>query len=224
MRQFIFSSCVLFTFLLQGCQKDDEVVPPIQPEEDFSEMTDPRDGQTYKTCKIGDQVWMAENLNYYTPAGSWYYDNDSAKYSTPYGRLYLWNIAMANHPSSNLSPSGVQGICPPGWHIPSYDEWKELQMYLANNGLTTHDLMESGTSHWPTGGTNKTQFNAVAAGTVYNDGKSYAHINIRTTYLTSTIDSNTGGAWGFGLDQNGPMTVNPLGLQNGWSVRCVKDE
>ena len=95
-----------------------------------------------------------------------------------------------------------------------------------NNGMNGDDLKEKGVAHWPTPntGTNKTLFNAVPAGTVYDDGNSFANIDYQTTFLTSTIDSNTGGVWGFGLDRDKSYITNdPLGLQNGWSIRCVRD-
>jgi len=73
-------------------------------------FTDPRDKKTYKTAKIGEQVWMAENLNYAAESSKCY--NDSTAYCEKYGRLYNWNTAMKS--------------CPSGWHLPSKDEWQTL--------------------------------------------------------------------------------------------------
>ncbi len=104
-------------------------------------LKDSRDGQTYKTVQIGDQVWMAENLNFKTESSFCY--NDSAEYCSKYGRLYTWASAMDSaglwstngkgcgyndlvydYPCS--STSLVRGACPEGWHLPSIGEWRTL--------------------------------------------------------------------------------------------------
>jgi uncharacterized protein (TIGR02145 family) len=74
------------------------------------------DGDYYKTVKIGDQVWMAENLNY-AVEGSKCYNNDPAN-CDKYGRLYNWSTAIS--------------ICPSGWHLPSGADWEKLINYVEN--------------------------------------------------------------------------------------------
>ena len=116
-------------------------------------ITDSRDGNFYKIVTIGNQVWMAENLRYLpsvegpgtgSRSNPYYYvygydgtDVSAAKatvnYST-YGVLYNWPAAMAGSPSSPTIPSGVQGVCPDGWHLPSMKEWDNMKIYLVNNG------------------------------------------------------------------------------------------
>jgi len=91
-------------------------------------------GQTYEIQGIGDQCWMVENLNFVELTGnSWCYDDNPANCAT-YGRLYDWETIMNGAVSSNSVPSGVQGICPAGWHIPSNPEWGSLIAYLEQAG------------------------------------------------------------------------------------------
>jgi len=82
-------------------------------------FTDPRDGKTYKTIKIGEQVWMAENLAY-NAEGSKCYDNNEEN-GKKYGRLYDWDTAMQ--------------ACPPGWHLPSDEEWQTLLDFVGDVGV-----------------------------------------------------------------------------------------
>ncbi len=101
-----------------------------EPEDgDTFTFTDTRDDQEYLAVYIGDQLWMAENLNYVPTSGSWCYQNDPSNCDL-YGRLYNWSTAMDGASSSATNPSGVQGICPPGWHLPSDSEWRQLVSYV----------------------------------------------------------------------------------------------
>lgn len=121
----------------------------MNPEISYGELTDARDGQVYRTVEIGDQIWMAENLNYaYMPDTLSFCYNDSAEYCEKYGRLYTWSAAMdsaaifsedgkgcsveqSGSPSCGKFP--VRGICPEGWHFPSNNEWKTLERFVAKS-------------------------------------------------------------------------------------------
>jgi uncharacterized protein (TIGR02145 family) len=100
-------------------------------------FTDSRDSQVYKWIKIGEQTWMAENLNYASASGSecYKYNSDNCD---KYGRLYNWATATATamapsykHDVACLNISeNPQGVCPDGWHLPSTAEWMELMNYV----------------------------------------------------------------------------------------------
>lgn len=93
-------------------------------------MVDPRDKQLYRVVTIGEQTWMAENLNYKVDSSFCY--NDSLEYCEKYGRLYKWAAAVDKSEEEcgygnvcRLSGK-VRGVCPEGWHLPDTTEWITL--------------------------------------------------------------------------------------------------
>ena len=105
------------------------------------------DGNVYNTVHIGQQCWMKENLRttHYAngeeiPAGSEssttiayrYNPNNYGDVVSTYGHLYNWPAVMHGESSSDSIPSGVQGICPTGWHVPSNAEWTQLASYVSS--------------------------------------------------------------------------------------------
>ena len=103
----------------------------LNPNIAYGEMTDSRDGQVYKTVKIGEQVWMAQNLNY--EAATSYCYNDSAEYCEKYGRLYTWAASVDKSEKEcglgnecNLASGNIRGICPDGWYLPSEADFETL--------------------------------------------------------------------------------------------------
>jgi len=120
---------LFFIILLFGnCKKD---VPDNVIEIEYlqSNILYDNEGNIYKTVVIGNQEWMAENLN--TSVHTYGYSNcygDLPENCTKYGRLYTIEAVMNGQPPSLYNPSGIRGICPAGWHIPSDAEWRQLEV------------------------------------------------------------------------------------------------
>jgi len=173
---------------------------------------DSRDGKVYKTVKIGDQIWMAENLNYKISSFSWVYDNNPSN-AAIYGRLYNWETA--------------KGVCPPfnGWHLPSNAEWSKLTEYLGGEDIAGGKLKEEGTAHWKSpnkGATNETGFSAVPGGYRANDG-GFGDIG-ENCYWWSATENFSILAWDRYLSYNlTKFTHGSFTKFRGFSVRCVKD-
>ena len=124
-------------------------IPDGQPCPGAATLTD-CDGNTYNTILLGHQCWMKENLkttkyadgtsilqgsSTYTTTPYWSYPNNDAANKVTYGLLYNWKAVMRNSSSSSANPSGVQGICPTGWHVPSTSEWKQLASYVGSQSI-----------------------------------------------------------------------------------------
>ena len=206
---------------------------------------DSRDGNEYNWVQIGDQVWMAENLAYLPSvnmvadgsedaAGSYYYvygydgtnvaDAKATDNYATYGVLYNWTAAMDGEASSTTNPSGIQGVCPAGWHVPSDAEWTELTDYLGGTGAGGK-LKETGTTHWAspnTDATNETGFTALPGGYRYFSGNFSLIGNYG--YWWSATENSTSNAWYRYMNYYG-SSVNRIDTskEDGFSVRCVRD-
>ncbi len=231
--------------------------PLFNPDLTYGTMSD-TDDNTYKTIQIGNQVWMAENLRVTTYADGtaiplveddaawkalgpddmaycWYDNNASNKYM--YGALYTWGAAMHGAASSDANPSGVQGVCPDGWHLPGDEEWKELEMYL---GMSQRDadtsgyrgtdeggkLKETYTKHWrdPNGGaTNESGFTGIPAGYRHNWG-SFPDMGMTSYFHSSTEYDTSSYSWIRQLTYMGAIMGRNYGDRRyGYAVRCVED-
>ncbi|WP_162198222.1 FISUMP domain-containing protein [Geofilum rubicundum] len=205
---------------------------------------DTRDGTGYNWVKIGDQIWMAENLRYLPSvvgpgAGSqtipyyYVYDYDgtdvtdakaSVNYET-YGVLYNWSSAMDGAASSTESPSGVQGVCPSGWHLPSDADWTKLTDYLGGESVSGGKLKETGRTHWNTpntGATNETGFTALPGGDC-NDISAFNYIG-NYGYWWSATEGSSSNAWQRKMHYvYSNVFRSELRKELGLSVRCLKD-
>ena len=211
-------------------------------------MTDERDGQTYKTVKIGTQTWMAENLNYayigvpYNHDGhtsdsiSWCFDNKAFN-CTKYGRLYTWAAAMDSVGTWSMNGKGcgegltcsptypVRGVCPEGWHLPTQTEWNTL--FTAVGGQSTVSEMLKSTSGWSSSGngTDSYAFSALPAGCRRYNGYFYREGNY-AYFWSSTEGSFDRYAINIRLHAVELEYSLSGGSDNkylGSSVRCVKD-
>jgi uncharacterized protein (TIGR02145 family) len=187
------------------------------------------DGNIYNTVKIGDQWWMAENLkviHFRNGEEILYrsvYNNDPDNMAV-YGLLYEWSAVVDS-----------RNIAPAGWHVPSDDEWKQLEIYL---GMTEAEadavgwqgnyeggmLKEAGTAHWVSPNnyaTNETGFTGLPAGSGYSG--LFHDIQYGAYFWTSTPGSDDL-AWYYYLDHAYPNIYRNLSSKlNQNSVRCVKD-
>jgi uncharacterized protein (TIGR02145 family) len=187
-------------------------------------LKDDRDGQIYKFVKIGNQVWMAENLRYKASTSSWIYNKDSINYFIPYGRHYTRETAMNGESSSNAVPSGIRGICPNGWHLPSSLEFQILDDYLGANELDGDDLKESGTAHWKiSGGTNSTGFSAVGTGIVSNNGNTSIYLYEDTNFHTTTGNSSLITGWELFYDRESLIKTTNYSTDYPMCIRCLQD-
>ena len=206
---------------------------PCKVETDENCFKDDRDGQTYKTVKIGDQVWMAENLNFETDSSFCY--KDSAEYCEQYGRLYTWAAAMdcAGTWSTNGKGCGygktcsptypVRGVCPQGWHLPTQTEWNTL--FNAVGGSSVAGTKLKSTSGWYNSGngTDAFSFSALPAGNRNSNGN-YSHEGDNAFFWSSTeFDSNRAYHMNLYYGYDGAL-LDYSNEGNGYSVRCLKDD
>ncbi|MCK9641162.1 MAG: fibrobacter succinogenes major paralogous domain-containing protein [Prolixibacteraceae bacterium] len=173
-------------------------------------FTDSRDGKVYKTVKIGNQTWMAENLNYTASSGSWCHGNDNSN-CNKYGRLYDWETAKK--------------VCPSGWHLPSNSEWETMVDYLGGESVAGGEMKTTGTTHWHkpnNAATNLSGFAALPGGSRLSSS-SFNHIGY-FGYWWSSSEYTPTYAWHWYIGYNfGYMSRGYDYKTHGFSVRCVRD-
>ena len=208
----------------------------LNPAISYGEMVDERDGQVYKTVVIGEQTWMAENLNFET--GNSYCYNDSAKYCKKYGRLYTWAAAMdsigtysddgkgCGYSSTCLSTFPVQGICPSDWHLPSKEEFEILLAEIGGEPTVGGQWSVSGDLKSATGwnnngdGTDSYGFSAIPAG---NGNQFSSHYEGDDASFRSSTEMNNKMAYSMHLHYKGNVSIGTNAMNLGFSVRCIKD-
>ncbi len=171
-------------------------------------FTDSRDGKTYKQVKIGEQVWMTENLNYDAESESWCYANDASN-CAKYGRLYNWGTAMK--------------VCPPGWHLPTDDEWKTLEMHYGMEQKDADNLYWRGTDQGTKLKKNDDgDFCGLLGGRRDTSGD-YGYLDTYGYYWSATDYKETH-AW-YRLLYSGNLLVYRFRTDNNacYNVRCLRD-
>lgn len=197
MKQAIFTILLIFPLVgLASCEKDS--------------FTDHRDGQTYRTVQIGNQTWMAENLNY-KMKGSYCYDDEPTK-CQKYGRLYEWEAAL--------------DACPSGWHLPSKAEFETLITSVGGEDVAGKVLKSK--SGWKSDGNGKDAygFSALPAGGRGSYGGSYASFDFAGSYayFWSATEDDSGIPYEMNLDyHNDSASPGYCNKYRGFSVRCLRD-
>ncbi len=215
------------------------------------------DSNTYNTVWIGSQCWMRENLcaTKYpdsTPipqysssisedveAEYWCYPDNNPSNKPTHGLLYSWTSVMHNSASSEANPSGVQGVCPDGWHVPSDAEWMQLFNYVSSqsqywcNGDSTYITKSlASTTGWNStvnfcgignnqGANNATGFSALPAGSFCVSCNSL--FGDVASFWCATGYENLY-AYCYGMNRSSPwVNKDHVSRNRGYSVRCVRD-
>ena len=207
------------------------------------------DGNSYETVQIGDQLWMAENLKvtHYNngdeiqyvqsessepnvwenlSTGAYGYYNDDLSHLETYGNLYNW-----------YAVDDARGICPEGWHVPTDEEYQQLEIYLgmepaeasASGWHGTDEggkMKETGTEHWNspnTGATNESGFTGLPAGYRFGNSGNYYSMGYYG-YFWSSSENFSNYAWYRRLNYNHSYVNRYFSnKQYGFSVRCAGD-
>ena len=185
-------------------------------------FVDQRDGKTYKSVRIGNQTWMAENLAYIprvspatTEGGLWVYDYNgnavseaqaTANYAT-YGCLYDAHTAKTVAPSS--------------WHLPTEDEWRALARFFGSGADDGNKMKMPRLWKRNSGATNSSGFSAIPGG-MRTPAGSFAGLGSGAHFWSAT--ESAGDIWHYYMeDESRYVRSNPNSKEWGFSVRCIKD-
>jgi len=167
--------------------------------------------KTYKTVKIGAQIWMAENLSYTDVAASYCYNSVAASCSK-YGALYNWTTAQA--------------VCPAGWHLPDTSEWSSLAAAVGG-ARVAGAMLKAQDSSWVRGtkanpNPNSFGFSALPSGYYSYSKGAYYDLGIQGYWWSASMANvNQSFSVSVGVDSTLSTLANPVA--SAFSVRCVKD-
>lgn len=230
--------------LFSQCEKEEDI---NENSSKFGTFTDSRDGTTYKTVKIGDQVWMAENLKatkyndgteiqLVTGNSEWdgllsaaycWYENDQVTYGNTYGALYNWYAVE------------TEKLCPVGWHVPSDYEWNTLETALGMSQSEIHETGYRGINHgsqlaanidfWNDGALENNSefgtsgFDAIPGGNRNFSNGIFDYVGGYGNWWSSTASDYSYAYYrSLHFDNSGVRRFNYF-KTFGFSVRCVKD-
>ena len=208
----------------------------LNPAISYEMFKDARDGQIYKSVKIGNQVWMAENLNYDYNEGTAksYCYNDEQESCAKYGRLYTWAAAMdsagvfgdggkgCGYDVTCSAKEPVRGVCPESWHLPSDTEWKTLFTAVGGEDVAGTKLKSKSGWYNNGNGTDEYGFSVLPAGNRFDVGNyynadDYAFFWSRTEH--SSVDAYN---WDF-FYVDTYVRSQYYSKEIGFSVRCLRD-
>ena len=220
--------------VLTACKKEDDPTPnppapvPQQPVVDI-------DGNSYPTVKIGNQVWMKENLKVTKlndntpiarieqatswsettePAYCWY--NNSSQMGEIYGALYNWYTVE------------TEKLCPTGWRVPTTSDWDVLRDHLGEAGIAGGKMKATGTTHWESpnsGATNESGFTGLPGGMRFSSGTTFSSESQIGSFWTSTENPNFDGFTYIKelFHDNSSLYQRDVQVRMGLSVRCIKN-
>ena len=239
-----YSIAILLLVFIIGCRKPEPILPDnplngkttavFNSSKNYGSVTD-FDGNTYKTIKIGDQTWMAENLrvtHYRNGAaipnikdttqwanqteGVWcnYNNTEDLTAIATYGRLYNW---FATQDTRNIAPSG--------WRVADVIDWEILIENLGGDTIASKHLKETGILHWdgPNNADNSSGFTALPGGRKYRN-KNFKDITYYSDYWTSSLFSDVSAPFLFLFTWNDDLVYKGMNYKvNGYSIRCIKE-
>lgn len=206
----------------------------------YGYLVDMRDSQVYRTIEIGEQTWMAQNLNYAYNQKTSSLDSSSFCYNNEpdgcakYGRFYLWSAAMDSaavfdDDGKNCGNGGicgdsnrVRGVCPEGWHLPGKEEFDTLFMIP---GRAVAGKALKGASGWRNGNNGPNGYGFSARPTGYRDGDDGDRNIFSDAYFWSASKNGSGNPYVMNVAFNYDYVwiFNSQYLDSGYSVRCVKN-
>ncbi len=229
---------------------EEKIFTTLVQEDMKGNFTDSRDGKEYNWIRIGTQIWIVQDmayLPYVSPPDEGsvsrpyyyvydYYGTDVEKarntvYYTANGVYYNWAAAMQGAPGSDKDPSGIRGVCPVGWHLPSDAEWQKLYNYVKNDGYYDEvGAVLKSQNGWVSdsgNGTDEYGFSAnPTGGRAEEMGGKFGSLGINAHWWSCTDDNTPNGwMWDITIQMTHKNIINGYATNKSFafSVRCVSD-